>query len=86
MNEYFVLAAGVAAGMGSLAGVIQIFGYCAAAGMLLFAGLAAAGERSLGSLKVALICGGAAASAFALAQYLFAAFGSNIVVNPVNPN
>jgi hypothetical protein len=84
--DVFGLLAAVAAGMGALAGVIQIIGYVAAAGMLLFAGLAAAGERSLGSMKVALICAGVAAGAFAVSTYLFTAFGANVVVNPVNPN
>jgi hypothetical protein len=86
LDQFLLLAAGVAAGMGSLAGVIQMVGFVASGGMLLFAGLAAAGERSLGSMKVALICAGVAAAAFAISTYLFAAFGSNVAVNPVNPN
>jgi hypothetical protein len=85
-DNLIVLAAGTAAGIGALAGLIQTIGYCAAAGMLLFAGLAAAGERSLCSMKVALICAGVAAGAFAFAQYLFAAFGSTVTVALTNPN
>jgi hypothetical protein len=84
--DLFGMLAAVAAGMNALAGVIQLVGFIASGGMLLFAGLAAAGERSLGSMKVALICAGVAAAAFALSTYLFAAFGSTITVNPTNPN
>jgi hypothetical protein len=80
----FHLAA-VAAGMASLAGLIQLVGFIASGGMLLFAGLAAAGERSLGSMKVALVLAGVAAGAFAISQWLFTAFGANVNVNPVTP-
>jgi hypothetical protein len=83
--DNLVLAA-AAAGIGALAGLIQTLGYVAAAGMLLFAGLAAAGERSLGSMKIALICAGVAAGAFAFSSYLFAAFGNAVTVTLQNPN
>ena len=86
INTMLLLAASVAQGMGSVAGVIQLVGYIAAGAMLISAGLAAAGERSIGSLKTALVLAGVAAGAFAISTWLFNAFGGNINVTIQNPN
>ena len=80
------LAAGLSQGWGAVGGAIQLIGYVAAGGTLISAGLAAVGERSLGSLKIALILAGVAAAAFVLAQYMFNAFGSNINLPLQTPN
>jgi hypothetical protein len=86
LARYLFLAASVAQGMGSVAGVIQLVGYVAAGAMLISAGLSAAGERSIGSLKTALVLAGVAAGAFAISTWLFSAFGGNINVTPQTPN
>ena len=82
----FLLGASVAQGMGAVAGAIQLVGYVAAGAMLISAGLAAAGERSIGSLKTALVLAGVAAGAFAISTWMFTAFGSNMNVTIQTPN
>jgi hypothetical protein len=82
----FLLAAGLAQGLGAAAGIINAFGLVAVFGGLIGACISALSERHVGGVKTSLVISAVGGLAWVIAQAMFAAGGTqtNLQIQAVN--